>query len=544
MQKINLKTYFTFIILLSFCISAQSEKKVNENPRLVVGIVVDQMKYEYIPKFWNKYGNNGFKRLVSQGFNAKNAHYSYAVTSTAPGHATVVTGTTPNYHGIVGNEWFNPSLNKEIYCVDDFLQKSVGTLSDEGKKSPRSLQTTTISDENRISSNFKAKTFSVALKDRSAVLSGGHTSKMSYWFNAKNEGKFITSSYYMNELPEWVKRFNERKNIKKYITNWDTYYDINLYVESGPDLNQHEIKYLGKNNSTFPYDLERKSKTKSGKIDYDVIKYSPFGNDIVKDFALDAIEHENLGKDEITDFLHIGFSSTDHVGHRFGTNSVEVLDMYIRLDKNIEEILDYLDKKIGEKKYIIYLTSDHGITHVPSYLSENKVPFNQLYSTNIFNEELKKYIKDVSNYNVYLNQERIAESVYSYKEIKDLIRNELKKEPWVYDVYDFTQLDEAVSYSEDYAINMIYYNSHPDLRGDLAFFLKPLWYKKSSSASNHGTGRTYDTHVPLIFYGKGIKTGFSSQRIYIRDIAPTLSTILGISFSALSTGNPIISAIK
>jgi len=544
MQKINLKTYFTFIILLSFCISAQSEKKVNENPRLVVGIVVDQMKYEYIPKFWNKYGNNGFKRLVSQGFNAKNAHYSYAVTSTAPGHATVVTGTTPNYHGIVGNEWFNPSLNKEIYCVDDFLQKSVGTLSDEGKKSPRSLQTTTISDENRISSNFKAKTFSVALKDRSAVLSGGHTSKMSYWFNAKNEGKFITSSYYMNELPEWVKRFNERKNIKKYITNWDTYYDINLYVESGPDLNQHEIKYLGKNNSTFPYDLERKSKTKSGKIDYDVIKYSPFGNDIVKDFALDAIEHENLGKDEITDFLHIGFSSTDHVGHRFGANSVEVLDMYIRLDKNIEEILDYLDKKIGEKKYIIYLTSDHGITHVPSYLSENKVPFNQLYSTNIFNEELKKYIKYVSNYNVYLNQERIAESVYSYKEIKDLIRNELKKEPWVYDVYDFTQLDEAVSYSEDYAINMIYYNSHPDLRGDLAFFLKPLWYKKSSSASNHGTGRTYDTHVPLIFYGKGIKTGFSLQRIYIRDIAPTLSTILGISFSALSTGNPIISAIK
>ena len=544
MQKINLKTYFTFIILLSFCISAQSEKKVNENPRLVVGIVVDQMKYEYIPKFWNKYGNNGFKRLVSQGFNAKNAHYSYAVTSTAPGHATVVTGTTPNYHGIVGNEWFNPSLNKEIYCVDDFLQKSVGTLSDEGKKSPRNLQTTTISDENRISSNFKAKTFSVALKDRSAVLSGGHTSKMSYWFNAKNEGKFITSSYYMNELPEWVKRFNERKNIKKYITNWETYYDIKLYVESGPDLNQHEIKYLGKNNSTFPYDLERKSKTKSGKIDYDVIKYSPFGNDIVKDFALDAIEHENLGKDEITDFLHIGFSSTDHVGHRFGANSVEVLDMYIRLDKNIEEILDYLDKKIGEKKYIIYLTSDHGITHVPSYLSENKVPFNQLYSMNIFNEELKKYIKDVSNYNVYLNQERIAESVYSYKEIKDLIRNELKKEPWVYDVYDFTQLDEAVSYSEDYAINMIYYNSHPDLRGDLAFFLKPLWYKKSSSASNHGTGRTYDTHVPLIFYGKGIKTGFSSQRIYIRDITPTLSTILGISFSALSTGNPIISAIK
>ncbi len=544
MQKITLNTFLKFILLFSICISAQSEHKINEKPRLVVGIVVDQMKYEYIPKFWNKYGDKGFKKLVTQGFNAKNAHYSYAVTSTAPGHATVVTGTTPNYHGIVGNDWFNPSLSKEIYCVDDFLQKSVGTLSDEGQKSPKNLQTTTISDENRISSNFKAKTFSVALKDRSAVLSGGHTSKMSYWFNAKNEGKFITSSYYMNELPEWVKRFNERKNIQKYISNWDTYYDIELYVESGPDLNKHEIKYLGKNNSTFPYDLEKISKTKSGEIDYDVIKYSPFGNDIVKDFTLNAIDYENLGKDEITDFLHIGFSSTDHLGHRFGSNSVEVLDMYIRLDKNIEDILNYLDKNVGEKNYIVYLTSDHGITHVPSYLSENKVPFNQLYSMNVFDEELKKYIKDVSNYNVYLNKDGIAESGYSHDEIKTLIKNELKKEPWVYDVYDFAQLDEAVSYSEDYVINMIYYNSHPDLRGDLAFFLKPLWHKKSSSASNHGTGRTYDTHVPLILYGKGIRKGSSNKKIYVRDIAPTLSVILGISFTALSTGRPIISAIK
>ena len=540
-----MKFYLKFVVIIfSISIFAQSNDEFNQKPKLVVGIVVDQMKYEYIPKFWNKYGSKGFKRLVKGGFNAKNAHYSYAVTSTAPGHATVVTGTTPNYHGIIGNDWFNPSLGKEVYCVDDFFKKSVGTSTDEGKKSPKNLQTTTISDENRISTNFKAKTFSVALKDRSAVLSAGHTSDMTYWFNAKNEGRFITSSYYMDELPDWVESFNDRSNIFKYISKWDTYYNIKLYTESGPDLNKHEIKYLGKENSTFPHDLEKISKKKNGKIDYDVIKYSPFGNDIVKDFALNAIKFENLGSDEITDFLHIGFSSTDHLGHRFGSNSVEVLDMYIRLDKNIEEILSYLDKEIGENNYLVYLTSDHGITHVPSYLSENKVPFNQLYSMNVFNDKLKKYVKDVSNYNIYLNKDEIIQSEYSLDDIKTLISSELKKEPWVYDVFDFEKLDKAISYSEDYGINMVYYNSHPDLRGDLAFFLKPLWHKRSSSASNHGTGRTYDTHVPLIFFGKGIKNGSTSKKIYVKDIAPTLSTILGISFTALSTGSPIISAIK
>ncbi len=540
-----MKFYLKFVVFIfSLSIFAQSNDEFNQKPKLVVGIVVDQMKYEYIPKFWNKYGSKGFKRLVKGGFNAKNAHYSYAVTSTAPGHATVVTGTTPNYHGIIGNDWFNPSLGKEVYCVDDFFKKSVGTSTDEGKKSPKNLQTTTISDENRISTNFKAKTFSVALKDRSAVLSAGHTSDMTYWFNAKNEGRFITSSYYMDKLPDWVESFNDRSNISKYISKWDTFYNIKLYTESGPDLNKHEIKYLGKENSTFPHDLEKISKKKNGKIDYDVIKYSPFGNDIVKDFALNAIKFENLGSDEITDFLHIGFSSTDHLGHRFGSNSVEVLDMYIRLDKNIEEILSYLDKEIGENNYLVYLTSDHGITHVPSYLSENKVPFNQLYSMNIFNDKLKKYVKDVSNYNIYLNKDEIIQSEYSLDDIKTLISSELKKEPWVYDVFDFEKLDKAISYSEDYGINMVYYNSHPDLRGDLAFFLKPLWHKRSSSASNHGTGRTYDTHVPLVFFGKGIKNGSTSKKIYVKDIAPTLSTILGISFTALSTGSPIISAIK
>jgi len=535
------------VVFITLSIYPQKNSKIVKkltHPKLVVGIVVDQMKYEYIPKFWNQYGSNGFKKIINGGFSSKNAHYTYSVTSTAPGHATIVTGTTPNYHGIIGNDWFNPLFNKYIYCVDDNLVESIGTNTREGKKSPKNLQTTTISDENRISTNFKGKTFSVALKDRSAVLSGGHTSEMSYWFYAKNEGKFITSSYYMNKLPKWVQNFNKRSNIHNYIKVWNTFRDLESYKESGPDLNEHEIKYLGKENSTFPYDLEKISKDKPGQINYEVIKYSPFGNDIVTDFAINAIKNEELGKDEITDFLHINYSSTDHIGHRFGSNSVEVLDTYIRLDKNIEEIIDFLDDNVGVDNYIIYLTSDHGITHVPEYLSKNKVPFNEFYSLNVFDDELKKFIKNISNYNIYLDTDKILQSNYTISDIKNTIKNEFKKEPWVYDVIDFDHLDEAVMYSDDYALNMIYYNSYPELRGDLAFFVKPLWHKKSSSASNHGSFRTYDTHVPIILFGYGIKKDISYIKINVKDIAPTISTILGISFPALTTGNPIISAIK
>jgi len=537
---------FFVIILIFFSIKSLSQnksKEIGSDVKLVVGLVVDQMKYEYIPKFWNKYGEKGFKRLINNGFTAKNAHYSYAVTSTGPGHATVVTGTSPNYHGIVGNDWYDPKINNSIYCVDDKNVEPVGTSKRIGKKSPKNLLVTTISDENRVSTNFRGKTFSVALKDRSAVLSGGHTANLSFWFD-DDDGKFVTSNYYVDELPKWVEKFNSKKNIDSYVQNWDTYYDIDTYIESGPDLNPYEGKILGKKNSVFPYDLINLSKKENGLVDYNAIKYSPSGNKILVDFALKAIDKESLGTDNDTDFLHIGFSSTDHIGHRFGSNSKEVQDTYIRLDKDIENLLNILDKKIGENNYLVYLSADHAITHSPDFLADNKIPFNKIASSKVFPPELNQFINNISNYNVFLNHEKINEMDEDFEEIKNKIKTVLLNEPWIYDVYDFSDLEEVVANYENYSLNMLLNNSHPKYRGDLAFFVNPFWVRRSSSTSNHGTPTTYDTHVPIIFYGKGVKPGSSYERHNVKDIAPTLAAILGINFPILTTGNVLSDAIK
>ena len=538
-----MKNFFLIFFTTLSVFSQKKDSKINSDVKLVVGIVVDQMKYEYIPKFWNKYGNKGFKRLINDGFLAKNAHFSYSVTSTGPGHATIVTGTTPNYHGIIGNDWYDPVKNKSIYCVDDNNINPIGTNKKIGKKSPKNLLVTTISDENRISSNFRGKTFSVALKDRSAVLSGGHTANFAYWFDDEN-GKFVTSNYYIDELPAWVENFNSKKNIDSYVHNWDTYYDIDTYTESGSDFNPYEGKILGKNNSVFPYDLINLSKKENGLVDYNAIKYSPSGNKILVDFALKAIEEESLGTDKDTDFLHIGFSSTDHIGHRFGSNSKEVQDTYIRLDKDIENILDILDKKIGENNYLVYLSSDHGITHSPNFLSDNNIPINKIASNKVFVPELNQFINNISNYNIFLNHEKINEMDENVEEIKNQIKTVLLNEPWIYDVYDFDDLEEAVANYENYSLNMLLNNSHPKYRGDLAFFVNPFWVRRSSSTSNHGTPTTYDTHVPIIFYGKGVKPGSSYDRLNVKDIAPTLAAILGINFPILITGDVIVEAIN
>ncbi|MBL6592238.1 MAG: alkaline phosphatase family protein [Flavobacteriaceae bacterium] len=539
-----MKSFLIFFFFSISLLSQQDDNKISSDVKLVVGIVVDQMKYEYIPKFWNKYGEHGFKRLINNGFLAKNAHYSYARTSTGLGHATIVTGTTPSYHGIVGNDWYNPAQGKEIYCVDDNNVDPVGTTNKIGKKSPKNLLTTTVSDENRISSNFRAKTLSVSLKDRAAILSGGHTSNQTFWFSEK-EGIFVSSSYYMEKLPDWLIEFNSKKNIHNYIDFWDTYYDIDNYIESGPDLNNYEGKFLNKKQSIFPYDLKKLSKNRDGSTDYNAIKYSPYGNEILKDLALKAIIEEELGSDDITDFVHIGFSSPDYIGHKFGSNSKEVQDTYIRLDRTIEEILNFLDNEIGLNNYVIYLSADHGITHSPDFLADNKIPINKILSSKVFPPQLNQYIKNISNYNIFLDKDKIVNMKEDIDDIKIKITNLLLSEPWIYDVYDFTNFKYFETKSSDnYSLNMLLNNSHPKYRGDLAFFVNPFWVKQSSSTSNHGTPTTYDTHVPIIFYGKNIKKGVSYNKLNVKDIAPTLATILGINFPILTTGKIIVDAIK
>ncbi len=332
----NFMNIYTFVFLLSFLfissLYAQGAKtrKPDTSPKLVLGIVVDQMRYDYIYRFWNKYGNGGFKRLVNEGFFCRNTHYNYMPTYTAPGHASIYTGTTPAVHGIVGNNWFVKEENKSTYCTDDKTVKTVGSTSAAGEMSPANMWSSAITDELRLVSNFQSKVIGISLKDRSSILPAGHLANAAYWFDSQN-GAFITSTHYMQDLPSWAAKFNAQDKAKEYLSkSWTTLLPVQQYTESLPDDNPFEGLFKGEQKPVFPHNLPEIFKQDG----YEAIRYTPFGNSMVTDFALTAILAEKLGKGAATDFLAISYSSTDYIGHRYGPRAIELEDTYLRLDED------------------------------------------------------------------------------------------------------------------------------------------------------------------------------------------------------------------
>lgn len=541
-----------FVLLVIVYIVRVSNDKGNikddslaENPKLVVGIVVDQMKYQYLTKFWNHYSNKGFKQLINKGFIAKNNHYGYAQTSTGPGHTTVATGTYPSVHGIIGNSWYDKNFKKSIYCVEDNRYKTIGATGNGGKKSPRWLLTSTLSDENRIATNFKGKTIGIAIKDRGAILSSGHTANAAYWYEGGEEGKFITSTYYLDSMPKWVDDFNDSRLIDNYLVDWETYYDISIYNESGSDDNEYETPFNGEERPIFPHKIKDiATNNSSGKISYSTLASTPFGNSLVADFAIKAIKGEQLGVDNFTDFLMIDFSSTDYVGHRFGANSKEIQDTYIRLDKEIERLLMYLDKEIGKREYTVFLTADHGATDAPGFLKENKIPINYFNIKN-WKEFLessikkmfgtKKIIEGYSNEQLFLNHELINKLKLDLSVVKKKLIDKMQDYPGIDNVYSS---ENIFNYNEDHYLRLLRNGYNKNLSGDIVYTLMPNWvYPRKGST--HGTRFNHDTHVPLIFYGKGIKRGVTNRKTDVIDIAPTIASLLGISSPSGSTGDVI-----
>ena len=352
-----MKKLFLIALLLSATTLFSQTK-----PKLVVGIVVDQMRHDYLQRFEGKFSNDGFRRLMREGFEARNTHYNYVPTYTAPGHASIYTGTTPRYHGIIANDWYSRVLDREVYCAEDTLANATGGSPAAGHISPRNLQANTITDELKLSTNFRSRVIGVSIKDRGAVLPAGHTPDGAYWFDP-SVGEFMTSDFYTGELPEWVKKFNARKLVDKYSSQtWETLLPIDSYEESEPDNSPYERGFDGKETPTFPYDLKA-LRDQNGK--YGMIRSTPFGNTLVLDMSRAALEAEGLGNDDITDFLAISLSSTDYVGHNFGPNSIEVEDTYIRLDRELAQFLKYLDDRIGKGQYLVFLTADHGVVENP-----------------------------------------------------------------------------------------------------------------------------------------------------------------------------------
>ncbi|WP_034924517.1 alkaline phosphatase PafA [Gillisia sp. CAL575] len=540
------------ISLLSFASFAQVkvDKTINpDKPKLVVGVVVDQMRYDYLTRFWNKYGNEGFKRLVNEGFNLKNNHFNYIPTYTAPGHASVFTGTTPENHGIISNSWYNKFEEQYIYCVTDENVQALGTIASAGKMSPNRLMATTIADENRLFTQMRGKTIGIALKDRGAILPAGHTANAAYWFHGQEEGKWISSTYYMQELPKWVKDFNISGTALSYMKPWDAIQDIETYLESGLDENLFEGGFSGKKTATFPYDLESLGKDNGN---YDLLKITPYGNSLTADFAIAAIKGEELGKDEFTDFLTVSFSSTDYVGHNFGVNSKEIEDAYLRLDLDLAKLLSSLDTQVGKGNYTLFLTSDHGGGDVPTYLTSVKIP-SGYFDDPEFDSKLKEFvfekykkenlIESISNYQVFFNYRTIEEAKIDRTAFENEIAHFILQYPKVNKVFTRSQL-ESGNYSEGIS-SLVQKGFNQKRSGDVIFVLDPAVISyTTTTGSTHGSGFSYDTHAPLIFFGKGIKHGSTAKKSEVVDIAPTISVLLGIAFPNSATGNPLVEVLE
>ena len=533
--------FLLFTGLLTF--QAFSQEKSREQPKLVVGIVVDQMRYDYLTRFWDRFGEDGFKKLVNEGYNFKNNHFNYVPTYTGPGHASVYTGTSPMNHGIIGNGWYDKFIHESVYCAGDDSVEPVGTKDDAGKMSPHRMKTTTVSDENRLHTQMRGKTIGVSIKDRGSILPAGHTANAAYWFHGDDEGKWITSSYYMEQLPQWVKDFNDSDKVEAYLKPWNTLYDIETYKESGSDKNNFEGGFRGKEDATFPYDLAELSKENGG---FDIIENSAYGNDITLEFALAAIEAEELGQDVDTDFLTLSFSSTDKIGHNFGVNSKEIQDTYLRLDKNIAQLLEELNEKVGKGNYTIFLSADHGGGDVPAYLDSVNIPAGY-FESDEFREELEQFVSEefdedeliesVYNNQIFFNYQVMEEAGISSSELQSKMAHYILQLDQIDKVYTRDQLSSGSFVS---GAGVAIQNGFNQKRsGDVVYVLDPATIVYSRTGSTHGSGLMYDTHAPLIFYGNGVKKGSTTQRTEIVDIAPTLSALLGISFPSGTTGKPL-----
>lgn len=516
-------------------------------PKLVVGIVIDQMRWDYLYRYYDRYAaNGGFKRFLNQGYSCENTLIPYTPTITACGHTAIYTGSVPSIHGITGNAWYDNLLKRTVYCTEDKTVKGVGGTGIAGEMSPRNMLVTTICDELRLATNFRSKVIGVAFKDRGGILPAGHSANAAYWYDG-TKGDWITSTYYMNELPAWVTDFNKKKLVDQYYKqNWNTLYPVNTYIESSSDAKDYESKPLGADMKGFPYNLEKFV----GK-NYGAISSTPFGNTITAEMAKAAIEAEKLGADNSTDFLAVSFSSPDYVGHSFGPNSIEAEDTYLRLDKDLGDLFNYLDTKIGKGQYLVFLSADHGVAHVPGFLKENKIPAGTVSSTAImtrFNPQLKEkfggdgLILNMYNYQVHLNHPVIDSLKLNETAIKKWIIDSLKVTEGVSQVIDLARLSDIPLNST--VKNMIVNGYFPRRSGDIQIICKPQWFDGGSTGTTHGSWNPYDAHIPLLWYGWNIKPGKTNRETYMTDIAPTLAALLKIQMPSGTVGKVIEEVVR
>ena len=540
-MKINSLLYsFIFTLLSQISFSQQQDK-----PKLIVGIVIDQMRAEYLYRFQGNYAEDGFKRLLREGFNVKNTHYNYIPTATGPGHTSIYTGTTPVNHGIVSNDWYNRELGRSIYCAEDstvFLVDHLGVQKDKKFKnfsrSPKNNLTTTITDELKLFTNQRSKVIGVSLKDRGAIFPSGHLANAAYWYNPNN-GHFVTSSYYMNKLPQWLIKFNNKKKSDSLLNQtWKTLLPIEKYIHSEIDDSSFEKKFKGKQLSIFPYNLKTLRKENGN---YKLITHVPQGNTLLTELVKATIKGENLGRNETTDFLTISYSSTDYVGHNFGIRSKELEDTYIRMDREIALLLKDLDTEVGKDNYILFLTADHAGSDNPPFLKSKRLPGN-FYNSKKIKENLNIYLSDIfgkDNYiahidktQIYLSEKKIVKEKILKASLQFLITIEGMKDVFAPEL-KVHSLDNSI-------ISNVIKNSYNSKEsGDILYQMHSGWMEERLFGTTHSTAYTSDTHVPLLWYGWHIPKGETVKPHVITQITPTLSFLLDIPLPNASNREPI-----
>lgn len=547
-MKMSAKYISVFVLfLLSF--EANAQKGKTAQPKLVVGIVIDQMRWDYLYRYQERYGADGFKRIMGEGFNCQNAMINYLPTFTAPGHTCVYTGSVPALHGIAANDWYDNVLQKNVYCTEDNTVTPVGSTNDRaGKMSPRNLLATTITDELKLSNNMSSRVYGIAIKDRGSILPAGHLANGAYWFDDKS-GDFISSSYYGSELPGWLSTFNKQKLAEKYIkAGWETMYPINTYKQSLTDNNRYEGNLKGETQPVFPHKANGFDGTS-----YGTFRYMPAGNTIIFDAARACIEGEQLGTRANADFLCLSFSSTDYAGHLFAPNSIEVEDMYLRLDKDLGVFLTYLDGKVGKGNYTLFITADHGGAHNTLYMEDVKIPAGNEDDSTVksqLNAHLKKLhfmdsiVRDLSNYQVYLNEGVITKGDMNRSKVKEDIQKWFRSQKGVAYAVDMEEME--VAGVPEPLKSMIVNGYNRNRNGCIQIILEPGWYSgySNSTGTTHGSWNPYDTHIPLLWFGWGIPKGETFRTVHMTDISATLAALLHIQMPNACVGEVIGEMMK
>ena len=553
---------FLLTIALLFGSVAQSQQRAR--PRLVLLIVVDQFRYDYLERYGDLFVANGFRRLMRDGASWTQLNYDHVPTYTAPGHATLMTGAYPAESGIIGNEWLDRPSGKRITSVFDDSVKLLGGGPNDAASSPSRLMASTVGDELRLATNDRAKVIGISVKDRSAILPAGRHANAAYWFSTTT-GNMVSSTYYFNELPAWVNTFNATRWADKHFgAKWERLLPEREYLKRvGPDSPPWETVTSAGDTNAFPHTITGGAKG-PGTIFYWALDYSPYTNEMLELFAQQAIVNEKLGQDDDTDVLTVSFSANDYVGHRYGPYSQEAMDAVLRVDRDVAKLLDFVDARVGLSNTLIAFTADHGVSPIPEHaaaigLGGGRVPAADLFST--IGKALATRYKTPGDYllrfkeanttrewlinsNLYFDYDALRHDNVNVEEFSNVVCAAALTVPGIARCFTRSQLMRGATSFTDPIERRALHGFYPSRSGDAVLVMEPYKYLAETLTATHGSAYSYDTHVPTIIMGAGVNPGRYLEPASPTDIAPTLSALLRITPPSNSVGRVLMEAIR